>query len=121
MKRKTGEDIDGLAGARAHGRADDIVMVAIVTFVATWLALGFDPGFLRQWAKAFVVAWPIAADHGFLRDAAARRWRSALSELRIIDTRPQSSDFATLSASSVALHMMKNQSLSGARTGPVKK
>ena len=50
-----------------------IIMVAIVTFVATWLALGFDPGFLRQWAKAFVVAWPIAAMTGFLVMPVARR------------------------------------------------
>lgn len=33
-----------------------IVMVAMVTFIATFLNLGFDPGFFRQWGKAFIVA-----------------------------------------------------------------
>jgi MFS family permease len=50
-----------------------IVMVAIVTFVATWLALGFDRGFMWQWGKAFLVAWPIAAVTGFLVMPVARR------------------------------------------------
>ena len=50
-----------------------IVMVTLVTFVATWLALGFDQGFLRQWAKAFLVAWPIAAVTGFLVMPGARK------------------------------------------------
>jgi hypothetical protein len=50
-----------------------IVMVAIVTFVATWLALGLDRGFLWQWAKAFIIAWPIAAATGFLVMPTARR------------------------------------------------
>ena len=49
------------------------VMVSIVTFVATWLALGIDAGFLRQWAKAFVVAWPIAAGTAFFVMPGARR------------------------------------------------
>lgn len=50
-----------------------IVMVAVVTFIATFLNLGFDPGFLLQWAKAYIVAWPIAAITGFLVMPAARR------------------------------------------------
>jgi hypothetical protein len=37
------------------------VMVFMVTLIATYLNLGFDPGFLRQWVKAYFVAWPIAA------------------------------------------------------------
>jgi len=37
------------------------VMVFMVTFIATYLNLGFDPDFLRQWVKAYFVAWPIAA------------------------------------------------------------
>ena len=49
------------------------VMVSIVTFVATWLALGIDAGFLWQWAKAFVVAWPIAAGTAFFVMPGARR------------------------------------------------
>ncbi len=43
-----------------------IVMVAMVTLIVTWLNLGFDPDFMRQWAKAFIIAWPIAAVTGFL-------------------------------------------------------
>ena len=49
-----------------------IVMVAIVTFIATWLAVGLDPTFLRQWAKAFAIAWPIAAGTAFLVMPSAR-------------------------------------------------
>jgi len=49
-----------------------LVMVAIVTFIATWLAVGFDPHFLRQWAKAFAIAWPVAAITGFFVMPTAR-------------------------------------------------
>jgi hypothetical protein len=49
-----------------------IVMVALVTLIATWLAVGFDPHFLRQWAKAYAVAWPIAAVTAFLVMPSAR-------------------------------------------------
>ncbi len=50
-----------------------LVMVALVTCVATWLALGFDPAFIRQWAKAFVVAWPLAAITAFFVMPGARK------------------------------------------------
>ncbi len=43
-----------------------VVMVAMVTLIVTFLNLGFDPGFVWQWGKAFVVAWPIAATTGFI-------------------------------------------------------
>ncbi len=49
-----------------------IVMVALVTLIATWLAVGFDPHFLRQWAKAFAIAWPVAAITAFLVMPTAR-------------------------------------------------
>jgi len=49
-----------------------IVMVAVVTLIVTYLNLGFDPGFLGQWAKAFIIAWPIAATTGFFVMPAAR-------------------------------------------------
>jgi hypothetical protein len=49
-----------------------IIMVALVTLIATWLAVGFDPHFLRQWAKAYAVAWPIAAVAAFLVMPSAR-------------------------------------------------
>lgn len=50
-----------------------IVMVAVVTFIATYLAVGFDRIFLLQWAKAYAVAWPVAAITGFLIMPSARR------------------------------------------------
>ena len=42
------------------------VMVLMVTLLVTYLNLGFDPDFLRQWIKAYFIAWPIAATTGFL-------------------------------------------------------
>lgn len=56
-----------------------IVMVAVVTFVATWLALGFDRGFPWQWAKAFIISWPIAAATAFLVMPTARRLAERLA------------------------------------------
>jgi hypothetical protein len=41
------------------------VMVFMVTLIATYLNLGFDPDFPRQWAKAYFVAWPVAATTAF--------------------------------------------------------
>ena len=41
------------------------VMVCMVTLIATYLNLGFDPDFPRQWAKAYFVAWPVAATTAF--------------------------------------------------------
>jgi hypothetical protein len=58
-----------------------LVICVIVTFVATLLAVGFDPAFLRQWAKAFVVAWPIAAITAFFVLPGARRIAERLAGL----------------------------------------
>jgi hypothetical protein len=49
------------------------VMVAMVTLVATWLNLGLRHDFVLQWAKAYVIAWPIAAVTGFLVMPMAQR------------------------------------------------
>ena len=49
------------------------VMVFMVTLLVTYLNLGFDPDFLRQWAKAYFIAWPIAATTAFLVMPPARR------------------------------------------------
>jgi hypothetical protein len=49
------------------------VMVLMVTLIVTYLNLGFDPGFLWQWAKAYLIAWPIAAITGFFIMTPARR------------------------------------------------
>ncbi|MEN3378758.1 MAG: hypothetical protein V7604_4113 [Hyphomicrobiales bacterium] len=49
------------------------VMVAMVTLVATWLNLGLRHDFVLQWAKSYVIAWPIAALTGFIVLPVARR------------------------------------------------
>lgn len=49
------------------------VMVAMVTLVATWLALGARHDFVLQWAKAYIIAWPVAILTGFLVLPTARR------------------------------------------------
>ena len=41
------------------------VMVLMVTLLVTYLNLGFEPDFLRQWAKAYFIAWPVAATTAF--------------------------------------------------------
>ena len=42
------------------------MMVAMVTLIVTWLNLGFHTGFTLQWAKAYIIAWPVAAITGYL-------------------------------------------------------
>lgn len=49
-----------------------LVMVAMVTLIVTFLNLGFDPGFMRQWGTAFIISWPIAAITGFFVMPTAR-------------------------------------------------
>ncbi len=58
------------------------VMVFMVTLLVTWLNLGFDPGFLRQWVKAYFIAWPIAAMTAFFVMPPARRLTDG-SEVRL--------------------------------------
>ena len=50
------------------------MMVFMVTLVATYLNLGLRPDFVLQWAKAFIVAWPIAAAMAYLVTPMARRF-----------------------------------------------
>jgi len=50
------------------------MMVAMVTLIVTWLNLGLRYDFLLQWAKAYIIAWPIAALTGFLVMPMARRF-----------------------------------------------
>ena len=50
------------------------VMVAMVTLIATLLNLGLHAGFLLQWAKAYIVGWPVAAATGYLIMPMARRF-----------------------------------------------
>ena len=48
-------------------------MALMVTLIATSLNLGFGPTFLRHWAKAYIVAWPVAATTAFFVMPPARR------------------------------------------------
>jgi len=49
------------------------VMVFMVTLLVTYLNLGMVPGFLAQWAKAYVIAWPVAAGTAFTIMPGCRR------------------------------------------------
>jgi hypothetical protein len=50
------------------------MMVAMVTLIVTWLNLGLRHDFILQWAKAYIIAWPIAAITGYLVMPMARRF-----------------------------------------------
>jgi hypothetical protein len=50
------------------------MMVFMVTLVATYLNLGPRPDFVAQWAKAYIVAWPVAACTAYLVMPMARRF-----------------------------------------------
>ena len=50
------------------------MMVFVLTLVATYLNLGWRPDFVLQWAKSFLIAWPIAAIMAFLVTPMARRF-----------------------------------------------
>ena len=49
------------------------VMVAMVTLVAELLNLGLRHDLVEQWAKAYFIAWPVAALTGFVVMPLARR------------------------------------------------
>jgi Protein of unknown function (DUF2798) len=49
------------------------VMVLMVTLLATFLNLGLAPDFVVQWAKAYIIAWPIAAGTAFTIMPVCRR------------------------------------------------
>ena len=42
------------------------MMVFMVTLIATYLNLGLRADFFRHWARAYFVAWPVAAATAFL-------------------------------------------------------
>jgi len=50
------------------------MMVAMVTLIVTWLNLGLRHDFILQWAKAYIIAWPIAAITGYAVMPMARRF-----------------------------------------------
>jgi hypothetical protein len=48
-------------------------MVLMVTLLVTYLNLGFPADFVRQWMKAFAIAWPVAASAAYVAIPTARR------------------------------------------------
>ena len=54
------------------------VMVFMVTLIVTFVNLGLRADFLMQWAKAYVIAWPIAAATAFLVMPIARQATDAI-------------------------------------------
>src|SRR5690348_4980612 len=49
------------------------LMVLMVTLLVTFLNLGLRSDFLVQWAKAYAIAWPVAATTAFVIMPGARR------------------------------------------------
>jgi hypothetical protein len=50
------------------------MMVLMVTMIATLINLGLRSDFVVQWAKAYVVGWPVAATTAYLIMPVARRF-----------------------------------------------
>ena len=50
------------------------MMVLMVTLIVTGINLGLHHDFIRNWAKAYVIAWPVAAITGYLVMPMARRF-----------------------------------------------
>jgi hypothetical protein len=50
------------------------MMVAMVTLIVTWLNLGLRHDFILQWAKAYIITWPIAAIAGYMVTPMAQRF-----------------------------------------------
>ena len=50
------------------------MLVFMVTMIATYLNLGLRHDFVLQWAKAYIVAWPVAAGMAYLVTPMARRF-----------------------------------------------
>ncbi len=49
------------------------MMVFVVTLLVTIINLGVPPDFLWQWAKAYFLAWPVAAVSAYFAIPVARR------------------------------------------------
>jgi hypothetical protein len=65
-----------------------VMMVFMVTLLVTIINLGFPSDFLRQWAKAFVLAWPVAAVSAYFAIPIARRVTGRI--VAAIDRNPDS-------------------------------
>ena len=57
------------------------IMVLMVTLLVTYLNLGLQRDFILQWAKAYIIAWPIAAITGWLVMPMARRFTARVVAL----------------------------------------
>ena len=57
------------------------IMVLMVTLIATFINLGLRSDFLVQWAKAYVVGWPVAATTAYLIMPMARRFTTRVVTL----------------------------------------
>ena len=56
------------------------VMVFMVTLIVTLINLGLRSDFLLQWARAYIIAWPIAAGTAFLVMPTSRRLTDAIMQ-----------------------------------------
>ena len=54
-----------------------VVMAGIMAFI-TWLNLGWRPDFFKLWARAFVVAWPVASLAAFVASPIAPKITQAI-------------------------------------------
>lgn len=54
------------------------MMAFIMTAFITWLNLGWRPDFLSLWARAFVVAWPVASLAAFVASPLAPKVTQAI-------------------------------------------
>jgi len=57
------------------------MMVFMVTLIVTYINLGLPADFVAQWAKAYVVAYPIAAGTAYLVMPMARRFTTRIVTL----------------------------------------
>ncbi|MEX2035631.1 MAG: DUF2798 domain-containing protein [Xanthobacteraceae bacterium] len=57
------------------------MMVFMVTLIGTIVHLGFVADFALQWAKAYIVAYPIAAGTAYLIMPMARRFTTRIVTL----------------------------------------
>lgn len=54
------------------------IMAFIMTAFITWLNLGWRPDFLKLWARAFAIAWPVASMAAFVASPIAPKITQAI-------------------------------------------
>ena len=57
------------------------MMVLMVTLIASYINLGLPRDFILQWAKAFIIAWPVAAGTAYLIMPMAQRFTARVVAL----------------------------------------